>query len=193
MTSFRLLPGLPPYGQLARAFPAEWSKLGREGMVVEFVRSDKQTWVGNFAPGISSLSAVLPHPDGRQVLVFSGGNAWAIDTDAETGEQVLQAVDAVWPVVRSDDLILSRQGIALVRLGPAGILWHTHRLSWDGFDRVHVDSGRISGLAWDAINDRWLPFDVDVATGSSVGGSYGSEDTEGWERLAPVAVPPNER
>jgi hypothetical protein len=162
-------------------------------MVVEFVRPDKQTWVGNFAPGISSLSAVLPHPDGRQVLVFSGGDAWAIDTDAERGEQIMQAVDAVWPEVHSDGLILSRQGLALARLGPAGILWHTRRLSWDGFDKVHVDSGHISGLAWDAINDRWLPFDVDVATGSSAGGSYGSEDTERWERLAAVGVPPNER
>jgi hypothetical protein len=192
MNSYRQLPGLPAYGPVALAFPASWGRLGREGMVVEFARPDGKSWVGNFAPGFEGLSTVLPHPDGRRVLVFARGHAWAIDVDAKSGEEVMGAVAAVWTLKDSDSLVLSRQGLAFARLGPTGIVWHTRQLSWDGFDKVRVDSRTISGMAWDAVNDCWRAFEVDLRTGAATGGSFGAEDTMQWERLAPTHLPPNE-
>jgi len=184
MVSFRILEGLPPYGDLPRPFPADWGRLGREGFVVEFRRRDTSLWVGNFAPGLEGASEVFSHPDGRRVAVIARGDVWVVDPDAETAECVLPGVDAFWPVHAQDGLVLSRQGLALARLGPAGILWHTRRLSWAGFDRVTLSGGVLSGLAWDAVDDRWQPFAVDLATGASNGGSFGDTDAEGWERLA---------
>lgn len=79
--------------------------------------------------------------------------------------------------------VFSRQGLALARLGPTGIMWHTRRLSWDGFDQMQIVQGELTGLAWSPVDSGWHPFRVDLITGKSVGGSYFSEDVEGWEVL----------
>jgi hypothetical protein len=184
MADFRILDGLPPYGDLPRPFPADWGRLGREGVVVEFRRPSAGAWVGNFARGLGGLSEALPHPDGRQVVVIAGGDVWVVDPDSEAADCILPAADAVWPVDAPAGFVLSRQGLAFARLGPTGLAWHTRRLSWDGFDRVTLGDAVVSGLAWDAVNERWEPFAVELATGASTGGAYGDTDPEGWERLA---------
>jgi hypothetical protein len=184
MTSFRLLRGLPPYGELSIPFPAERGRLGREGVVVEFVPSDGAAWVGNFAPGLGGVTAAVAHPDGRRVLVFAGGDLWSVDPRSRAADEVAHAVEALWPVRDPNGFVLSLQGLAFLRVGPSGILWHTRRLSWDGFDKVRLSGETITGEAWSPIEDRWTPFEVNLATGASKGGSYGSGDPEGWERLA---------
>jgi hypothetical protein len=186
VTEFSLLAGLPPYGDLPRAFPPEWGRLGREGVVVRFVRSDGRAWVGNFRPGLAGLWAVRAHPDGRRVLVFAGGDLWVVSPDTEAADLAAGDVDAMWPVHGPDGLVMSLQGLGFARLGPDGILWRTRRLSWDGFRDVRAEGGRLVGLAWNALGDRWDPFEVDLATGASTGGSFGPGDPEGWERLAPA-------
>lgn len=184
MTSFRVLPGLPPYGALAVSFPAAWGRLGREGVVVEFKPSGGGAWIGNFAPGLGGVTAVVAHPDGRRVLVFAEGDLWSVDPESRAADELATAVEALWAVRDPDGLVLSRQGLAFLRLGPSGILWHTRRLSWDGFNAVRLSTETISGDAWNPVEDRWMPFEVNLATGASEGGSFGSGDTEGWQRLA---------
>lgn len=76
------------------------------------------------------------------------------------------------------------QGLALTRHGPSGLLWHTRRLSWDGFDQLEVGDGEVTGLAYSAIGDGWVSLRVDLKTGRSTGGSYFEGDSEKWERLA---------
>ena len=80
--------------------------------------------------------------------------------------------------------LLDRQGLAIARLGPQGLLWHTRRLSWDGFTEFRVVGNKLHGLAWSPGKDCWHPFSVDLRTGRSEGGSYSRSDAEGWERLA---------
>jgi hypothetical protein len=184
MADHTLLPGLPPYGELPRYFPAEWRRLGREGVVVRFRRAVGTDWVGNFEPGMGGITAVNVHPDGHRVLVFARGDLWGVDPDAQTAERIAGPIDAAWPVGEPAGLVLSFCGLALARLSAHGILWHTRRLSWDGFEQVRIDGGHVSGLAWNAVTDDWDYFEVDLRTGASTGGSFGPDDTEGWERLA---------
>ena len=80
--------------------------------------------------------------------------------------------------------MLSRQGIALARLGPEGLLWHTRRLSWDGFTELRIIGEELVGLAWSPIDNEWSSFQVDLRTGRSSGGAYLDQDIEGWERLS---------
>jgi hypothetical protein len=80
--------------------------------------------------------------------------------------------------------VLSVQGLAFLRLAPSGILWRTRRLSWDGFNAVRLSTETIRGDAWNPVEDRWMPFEVDLATGASEGGSFGSGDPESWQRIA---------
>lgn len=167
---------------MAVAFPTEFGRLGREGMVVEFRTAAGVRWFGNFKPGIGGISEAVDHPDGRRVLVFSGGDAWVVDPDCQDAECVAFAVDGCWR--GANDLILSRQGLAFLRLTPSGIAWHTRRLSWDGFDDVRIVENVLYALAWSPLEDRWMPCSVNLVSGRSEGGSFGEGDPEGWETLA---------
>ncbi len=164
----RVLHGLPPYGPPAIALPGEWGRLGREGIVVEF-RTEAGTWVGNFQPGLGGLQLAGLHPNKRDAVVIAAGDLWVIDPGVRTAERLLPAIDAALEVRDPDG---------------KGLLWHTRRLSWDGFDQLSIGNGEVKGLAWSPIDDQWYPFRVDLDTGRSTGGSCGDKDAEGWEKCA---------
>jgi hypothetical protein len=178
-----VLPGLPPYGALATPFPLEWGKSGREGLVVEFA-VDSESWVANFKPGGGGIQLAETLPDGRRAVVVSSGDLWVVDPVARSADLLLPAVDSALPVNAPAGWIFTRQSIAFARLGPQGLLWHTKRLSLDGFDWVRIEDDRLSGVAWTGVDDDWAPFEVELATGRSQGGGFSAEDIEGWERLA---------
>jgi hypothetical protein len=172
MTSFRKLPGLPPYGPHAVAFPSDWGARGHEGLVVEFTSPNGQTWIGNFKPGLGSIDGVLPHPDGVQVLVMAAGSVWCVDPIRRYAIELATAVDAMWPVDNPLGLIFSLQGLAFLRVGPRGILWRTRRISWDGFRHIEMSGPALAGEAWCPGDDSWIPFIVDLHTGHVTGGAY---------------------
>src|SRR6478752_1707612 len=76
---------------------------------------------------------------------------------------------------------LSRQGLAFLKLGTTGVVWHTKRLSWDGFGQVVVTGHKLTALAWSPLSDSWESCSVDLTTGASSGGSFSDDDSEGWE------------
>jgi hypothetical protein len=177
-----LLPGLPPYGPPAEAFPPEWGEFGREGVVVKF-EADTGSWVGNFRAGLGGLTRVEVHPNQIHVLVVASGDLWIVDPASRTAEVLLPAVSSLLPVRNPDGWVFDRQGIALARMGPQGLIWHTKRLSWDGFDELQICGGELTGLAWSHMDNQWYPFSVDLGTGRSKGGSFSKNDHEGWEHL----------
>jgi hypothetical protein len=181
MISTRILSGLPSYGPAAISFPPDWGHLGREGTVVEF-KTEASTWVGNFQPGLGGVQFAGLHPNKQYAVVIADGDLWVVDTDDRTAQQLLPAIDMALEVQDPDGWVFSRQGLALARLGPGGLIWHTRRLSWDGFDQLSIDQGEVKGLAWSPIDDQWHPFHVDIRTGKATGGSFGDEDSEGWEK-----------
>jgi hypothetical protein len=176
-----ILAGLLPYGPMPTAFPAEWGLRGREGTVVEF-KSTTGDWVGNFEPGFSGLQFAGIHPNGVDAVVIAAGDLWVVNCEGRTAQRLLSALNALFAVQNPEGWIFSRQDIAFARFSSEGVIWHTRRISWDGFDKLAVDKGTLTGLAWSPIDDRWCPFVVDVGTGATIGGSY-SEGDEGWERL----------
>ena len=179
------LPGLPPYGPLATAFPPEWGCLGREGIVVEF-DSAAGSWVANFRPGLGGLNLVSPHPNGHDAVVIASGDQWVVNPERHSANLLLPAINTALEVHDTNGWVLSRQGIALARLGPEGLIWHTRRLSWDGFDQLSIVGDEITGLAWSPLGDQWLGFRVDLRIGRSSGGAYSQIDSEQWERLSDI-------
>lgn len=184
MAQYRVLDGLPPYGPAATPFPSDWGRLGREGMVVQFTDASGNPWTANFLCGAGKLRQVTQHPDLELILVVSGGDAWSVDPERRTAERFARDVEAFW--VLPNGLLADRQGLAFLFTGPRGIVWHTRRLSWDGFDDVRVGEHELTALAWSAVDDRWIPCSVDLQTGRSEGGAFSDSDTEGWEHLATV-------
>ncbi len=96
------------------------------------------------------------------------------------------ALDAILKIEARDGwaLILSRGGVVLAKFASNGLVWHTLRISWDGFDQLKVVGGDVTGLAWSPVDDRWYTLSVDLRTGRSWGGSFFEQDLEGWEKLA---------
>ena len=179
----RVLPGLPPYGPVATSFPTSWGDRGGEGLVVAF-DTDSGSWIGNFRPGLAGIDLVHLHPNHVDAVVVSTGDLWVVNVLERRATLLLPAVEAAFPVLAPDGWIFSRQGLALARLGPQGLLWHSRRLSWDGFDRLAIEGHNLTGLAWSPLDDRWHGFRVELATGRSTGGSYLETDPEGWQKLA---------
>lgn len=183
LPEWRILPGLPPYGPIAKAFPESWGRTGQEGVVVEFRAGVDDTWVANFRGGSSPATSLHRHPDRAYVLVLAGGDAWIVDPKSRDARLLDKTIDRVWELNPPPDLVLSWQGLAFIRLGATGIVWHTRRISWDGFDQVRMTDHAIEGQAWTPLGDVWVPFSVDLASGTSQGGSFSDGDPEGWEKL----------
>jgi hypothetical protein len=163
---------LPSYGPLATAFPPEWGSRAREGLVVEFVANDGEVWVGNFQPGLGGVNDVLRHPNGRDALVISNGTLWSVNPTTRHADELAPVVFDVWPVADPDGYVLNDQGLAFLRLSDSGILWSTTRISWDGFRNLRFEGEQLTGQAWSPLEDRWLPFSLDLQTGLVQGGSY---------------------
>ena len=85
------------------------------------------------------------------------------------------AIVGAYVVAERSLVILNHQNIAFEAIGVAGRAWKSPRLSWDGFKEVLVDSEKIRGLAW-KWDDTWHKFEIDVATGRSLGGSIQQDD-----------------
>lgn len=182
--SFRILKGLPPYGPPARPIPEEFGRTGREGFVVAFDSHGSDNWVGNFSPGMSGYSGVLGLPQSNNLVVVAGGHAYIVDPQERTlVEDEDWIADDPWEVSDPDGFVINRQGLAFFRLGPGGVLWHTRRLSLDGFRELEISATHLRGLA--NVVGAWAPFKVDILTGTSQGGWQDPSKTfDDWERLS---------
>ena len=81
MSSFHVLPGLPPYGPLALPVPFSATGMGthKEGFVVEFLPGESASWVGNFQRGLSKFDLVVNEPGSNRLIVVAGGEAYLVD------------------------------------------------------------------------------------------------------------------
>jgi hypothetical protein len=142
----------------------------REGYVVEFL-AGSSSWVGNFQPGMTKLSTVVPDPDSNLIMVIAGGSVYIVDrTSGQLARQFGGGITLYLevPSLRAA-LISNHLWFELIR-GEATI-WRTKRLSWDGMRKIRLDGGVINGEAW-RYDQSWHPFTVDVATGATTGGAY---------------------
>ena len=173
---FEVLPGLPAVGPYPDQFAPEGRPTHSEGFVVRFILGDGSSWVGNFQRCLSRFDVVVPHPNEVDLLVIAGGQAYVIDATSRKRKNVFGgAIVGAHVVAERSLVILNHQNIAFEAIGVAGRAWESPRLSWDGFKEVLVDSEKIRGLAW-KWDDTWHKFEIDVATGRSLGGSIQQDD-----------------
>jgi hypothetical protein len=184
MSIFEKLPGLPGTGSLPEQFSPTRSGTHRECFVVKFFPDRGKPWVGNFQHGHLSFDGAYQHPNNQHVLVVSHGEGYVIDP--QTKELVELAGGGIKSVHVLDDprLLLLISDIAFEVLGPTGRLWHTRRLSWDGFRNLKIADPEITGEGWNALDQLWQPFKVDIRTGRSEGGAYDRNDAGDYEKLA---------
>lgn len=170
--TFRILPGLPADGPPPKQFTYGDKRTHSEGVVVEFSPPSTASWVGNFQRGIGSYSGAVTHPNAHDVIVVAGGEGYVVDPQTAALKATFGGgICGLW-MADSRLVILDDSGIRFSALAEHGWRWHTQRVSWDGFDNVTLDRERLLGQAWNAIDQCWQPFSIDLATGTVEGGAY---------------------
>ena len=182
MVSATMLSGLPPYGPQATAFPAEWGALRARGLLsssgLKRVRGwelPAWTWRGSsslvFTRTRNTLSSSL--------AVICG---WSIPTTAPpSGCSPRLTRHWKWMTPRNRYLARPRPRTAQFR---RAYLAHAAPVMGRLRSTQHPRGCEVNSLAWSPIDDQWHPFRVDLRTGKSAGGSYGDEDSEGWQKLS---------
>lgn len=165
MIPFEILKGLPSDGPPAIPFPADSPARYSEGLVIRFGACD-EAWVGNFLGGGSSFDWVGPMPDGEHLLVISRGAGYAIDPYSRALVERLGGGISDVIADEAGHLILFDCG-QIDAIGPAGRIWSTYRTACDGFRNLRIAGNRLLGEAYQAWDDSWLSFDVNVETGSA--------------------------
>jgi hypothetical protein len=169
---FRRLPGLPSSGPMAKTIPPGWGHGAREGLVVEFRPINRSVWVGNFEPGLGGIDDVLAHPNGSDVLVAARGQLWRVNPRTQEAARLAPAVFGMWALSDPRRLLINNQDLEFLCIGRDDLIWATSRISWGGFRNLRLDAATLDGEAWSPDGARWLPFRVNLADGTVVGGSY---------------------
>ncbi|MGE3347487.1 MAG: hypothetical protein AB7I35_08635 [Ramlibacter sp.] len=123
--------------------------------------------MGNFQPGISSVSTVIGQ--GRSVVVVAGGQAFVIDPWSR------RLVGMFGGDIQSAHLVeeglLTSNGIEFELNVGVARQWRSKRVSWDGMRNIQIHSGIVTGEGW-CFDDSWHVFYIHLSDGSSHGGAY---------------------
>ena len=172
MEKFKILSSLPAYGEYPEQFSATGIGEHQEGFVVQFCPDGRPSWVGNFQRVLSGFDHVVMHPDGISVIVISGGQAYVVDiVNRKMVNKFGGDIDGITEIKDRQRIVFSTP-TTLLAVGKAGVLWESKRLSWDGVRSLAEKNGFIIGEAYDPMQDKWVPFSVDISTGAFTGGSF---------------------
>ncbi|HEX7284634.1 MAG TPA: hypothetical protein VF532_00540 [Candidatus Angelobacter sp.] len=181
----RVLESEPPVHPVEKLYhyPVELEEGDRSGVYVRVVPQQGPAWAGFFAQGFDSsqvLSAVCSCPDADSVCVIAGGYAYVVKAnDPARWFRINQQPVAELRVLTRQDLALFAGFTTITALGREGVAWTTERLSWEGLRLGGTVGDTLRGMAWDAISDKEVPFEVDLKTGKHSGGA------------SPVTLPQN--
>jgi hypothetical protein len=145
------------------------------GLAVSIVDKARNKWVGHFMAGKESPKGTwlcCAHPDGESLVVVSRGTAFLV----RATDPVMWVEIEVRPILgycadNQQKILILYGYTSMIGLRADGTIWHTPRLSWDGLRAVRVVDSVVMGEGWDASKSAYVPFEVDVTTGSSTGGA----------------------
>ena len=170
MEKFKILAGLPAYGDLPKQFSSTGMGTHREGFVVQFLPSKNPAWIGNFQRGLRSLDEALEHPDGSSVMVVAGGECYVVDVENRKLKEVFGGMFESIISVPNKNIVIFGSPIDFEAHGVSGRSWQSRRISWDGIRNLNLEGDTLTGEAWN-LNDVWTPFSLDVNTGVHKGGA----------------------
>jgi hypothetical protein len=174
MARFRILPGLLGTGPPHIPFPPKGKAEYSECFVVQFFPNTRPAWIGNFASGwsASSLTGVYDCFEGPRALVISGGSVWDVDPENPASSKEIDTwTKSVIEVPEHKRLVLVNL-ISFLGVGPEGLAWKSRRISLDGFRALSVADQFLAGESWTPIDEKWVPFRLNVLTGEHEGGAY---------------------
>lgn len=170
MEKFKILAGLPVYGDLPEQFSATGIGTHSEGLVVQFFPAENRaSWVGNFQRGLTSLNEVFEHPDDSSVIVIAGGDCYIVDIENRKLKDNFGGVFETVISVPAKNILIFGTSTDFEAVGASGRVWRSRRISWDGIRSLKLESDTLTGEAWSL--DIWLPFSLDINSGEHKGGA----------------------
>ncbi|RZJ67611.1 MAG: hypothetical protein EOO50_04850 [Flavobacterium sp.] len=143
--NFRILKGLPAYGDLYVSIPQNGYKEFSEGFVIEFLAQNGH-WVGNFQLGSSNLKFVA-QLDENEMLVIADGTVYLVDVNSKREllhfgfhyDQVLQ-YDRFFILVDDYSIDIVKNSSEIKRFKD---------LSLDGISGVKIQKRKLTGISHD--------------------------------------------
>jgi len=97
---------------------------------------------------------------------------WAIDPNTpETAELLNNWTSFVLEAPEFNRVILGTL-VWFMGIGPDGPQWKSKRISWDGFQSLAIEGHYLKGESWTPIDQKWVPFRLNLLTGEHEGGAY---------------------
>ena len=156
-------------------FPVQLEEADRTGVYVRVVPKDENPWVGFFALGFDSeqvASGIYSCPNPDSLCVAAGGYAYIVQAgNPQEWLQVEQRPAVEIRALPELKLLLFTGFTSITAFGAQGHLWTTERLSWEGLTLSEIEGATLHGKGWDAVIDEEVPFEVDLLTGKSTGGT----------------------
>ena len=190
MLPFRELPGSPAGdARQITSFPPE-SAGEPQSLVAEFTDDSGRTWVGAFRRGGTQLTRINFHPNGRDIVVIAGGEMWIVDRERRTAQYVWPGAQDAWPVPDPERLVVT-DGQSFVCLDARSESWRTRPLTQRaGFDAMHREGERLRGKAWAVQTLSWVPFGIDLRTGTVYDGDNSLDKPFDFGRIAGLEQAP---
>jgi len=168
-------PPLPHPLEQLHHYPVKLDEGDRAGAYLRVVPAEGAPWNGFFALGFESdqvVNAICSSPDPDCFCAVVGGYAYLVHASDPTRWFRVEQRPVVELRALLEQKILLFSGFTTISaVGPAGLKWTTERLSWEGISRIEITGKKLSGMSWDAVADKEVPFEVDLETGKHTGGA----------------------
>jgi hypothetical protein len=147
-------------------------KVSRSDTYLRVVPNETSSWIGRFEAGPGGLDGAYATPSPCVVCIIVKGQGYWIDVTIPQDFEIVDLIPIKHVIpVPSRSLILFADYIRVGAYSAAGYQWVTEDLSWDGITVNSVTHTSLNGQAWDAPDDCYVPFAVDLETGEVTGGS----------------------
>lgn len=159
-----------------RQVPGEEDTLARGAMLLDVKPSGGPNFLATCALGFASPTVPsgvwsCPHP--AHMLAVSGGYAYLVDTTAPDSclHLPLKPAVQILPLPKEGLVVLAGFHHAIA-IDANGVRWTSARLSWEGLTLGEASQGKLHGTGWNMMDDKDVPFTIDLLTGQHSGGGY---------------------
>lgn len=157
-----------------------------DGTILRVTPRGGTAWLGLFGGFRPGRGRLFSTPHERRLLVVSGDRAYLVPVDSPAGTEVVPAAVHGVFLAPARGLLVIQDLTGFEAYGREGRVWRSARVSWDGLTVTRVSEDVIEGTATD-LQDREIPFRLDLATGRHEGGSWPRDGRAPLDRQAKSA------
>jgi hypothetical protein len=131
-----------------------------EGFVVRFYKTNSTDWVANFKAGWTSFSGVYDFPEFKRTVVFAFGQCYImVDDEQKPLKAFGVGFTAVFQTTGNILIAADQTNFTIIEID-SDTVWHSERISWEGFKHLVLSEEYMTGLAYKPTSgdDEWEPF-----------------------------------